>query len=106
MIRILSVIIPSYNLNIRTVNLELNIYFGKATNLTLRLSTYNKTDEHRVIYYHECKDSETMNIVENAVFKKLEKYRECANRERFILPENEDIDLFIETVKGCVNFFC
>ena len=24
---------------------------GKATNLTNRLSTYNKTDEHEVVYY-------------------------------------------------------
>ena len=29
---------------------------GKATNLTDRLSTYNKTCDHEVVYYKECKN--------------------------------------------------
>jgi hypothetical protein len=37
--------------------------------------------------------------------KKLEKYRECANRDRFILPEDADISLFTNTVDSCVSFF-
>lgn len=41
---------------------------GKATNLTNRLSTYNKSDEHQVVYYQSCGDEETMRCVENMVF--------------------------------------
>jgi hypothetical protein len=74
---------------------------GKAKNLTNRLSTYNKTDEHEVVYYKECGDEETMSILEPFIFKKLSEYREQANRERFILPDNSNIDLFIDTIKQC-----
>ena len=77
---------------------------GKAKNLTNRLSTYNKTDEHEVIYYQDCDDEESMNALEPLVFKKLSQYREQANRERFILPEDTDIDLFIDTIKSCFEF--
>jgi hypothetical protein len=45
-----------------------------------------------------------MAIVENMVFSKLEKYREAANRERFILTENLKVDTFIDTIKECVKF--
>ena len=67
---------------------------GKATNLTNRLSTYNKSDEHQVVYYQSCGDEETMGCVENMVFQYLKKYREQANRERFILPKNMKIGYF------------
>jgi hypothetical protein len=46
-----------------------------------------------------------MSIVENMVFSKLEKYRESANRERFVLPENMKIDLFVDVIKECIKFF-
>ena len=78
---------------------------GKATNLTNRLSTYNKSDEHEVIYYQSCGDEETMDLVENMVFRQLEEYREQANRERFILPENEKINFFSEKINNSINFF-
>jgi hypothetical protein len=78
--------------------------YGKATNLTSRLSTYNKTDEHEVIYYQQCSNEDRMSIVENMVFSKLEKYRESANRERFVLPENMKIDLFVDVIKECIIF--
>ena len=77
---------------------------GKAKNLTNRLSTYNKTDEHEVIFFQDCGDEETMNILEPTVFKKLNEYREQANRERFILPEDKNIDFFIDTIKNCFEF--
>lgn len=77
---------------------------GKAKNLTNRLSTYNKTDEHEVVFYIECKDEEVMNILEPLVFKKISEYREQANRERFVLPKNKNIDFFIETIKECFKF--
>ena len=84
--------------------LRRNYIVGKARNLTNRLSTYNKTAEHEVVYYKKCSDEYTMNIVEIVVIKKLEKYRECANRDRFILPEGADISLFTNIVDSCISF--
>ena len=77
---------------------------GKAKNLTNRLSTYNKSDEHEVIYYLDCEDEEAMNAMEPFVFKKLNEYREQANRERFILPKDKNIEFFIDTIKNCFEF--
>ena len=77
---------------------------GKAENLTNRLSTYNKTDEHEVVYYQKCSDEDNMKIVENLVFQKLKDYREQANRERFVLPEDKEIELFIDVIKKCIEF--
>jgi hypothetical protein len=78
---------------------------GKALDLTSRLSTYNKSDEHEVIFFASCKDVETMNIVENMTFSLLNEYREQANRERFILPQNEKVELFSNTIKKSIEFF-
>ena len=36
-----------------------------------------------------------MNIVEKMIINKLELYREQANRDRFILPLEQDIKLFL-----------
>ena len=76
---------------------------GKAANLTSRLSTYNKTDEHEVVYYQECPDEDSMSIIEQLIFHKLKDYREQANRERFILPEGKSIELFIDVIKKSIN---
>lgn len=78
---------------------------GKATNLTSRLSTYNKSEEHTVIYYQQCPSKEFMSVIETMVFSKLNEYRERANRERFILPEDKDISFFIDAIKECIAFF-
>ena len=67
---------------------------GKAENLTNILSVYNKSDEHEVIYYQKCPDEEKMNIIETMIFNKLKEYREQANRERFILPKDKDIEYY------------
>lgn len=93
-----------YILTTSSLKKERRYILGKAKNLTNRLSTYNKTDEHEVIYYQDCNDEESMNALEPLVFKKLSQYREQANRERFILPEDTDIDLFIDTIKSCFEF--
>jgi len=77
---------------------------GKATNLTNRLSTYNKTDEHEVVFYSSCPSKEKMSLVEGLVFNNLSECRERANRERFILPENENIDYFSNIIKKCIDF--
>jgi len=88
-----------------TENKNKRIYIiGKAQNLKNRLSTYNKTCEHEVVYYKKCKDETTMNIVENMILNKLRNYKEKANRDRFILPYNEDISYFIDIVNSCIKF--
>jgi uncharacterized Zn-finger protein len=83
---------------------ERRYILGKSKNLTTRLSTYNKTDEHEVIYHQGCGTEENMDAVEKMVLTKLTKYREVENRDRFILPEDKEIDLFIDTIKNSVEF--
>ena len=93
-----------YILTTANMKKERRYILGKATNLTSRLSVYNKSDEHEVVYYQECQDEEIMSIVESLVFCKLKEHREQANRERFLLPEVEKVDLFINTIKDCIKF--
>ena len=86
-------------------HLKRRIYIvGKAKNLTSRLGTYNKTCDHSVIYYRECKNEEDMNVAENLVLSKLRDYREKANRDRFILPEDRDISFFTKVIDECIDF--
>ena len=77
---------------------------GKAKNLTNRLSTYNKTCDHTVIYYRECKNDDDMDAAETMVLTKLRSHREQANRDRFILPEDKDETFFTQTIDECVRF--
>jgi hypothetical protein len=93
-----------YILTTANMKKERRYILGKATNLTSRLSVYNKSDEHEVVYYQECPDEEKMGLVESFVFCKLNEYREQANRERFLLPEGTSIDLFSDTIKECIKF--
>ena len=94
-----------YILTTKLMKKDRRYILGKATNLTSRLSTYNKSDEHEVVYYASCEDEETMSCVENMVFKYLNEYREQANRERFILPEKKEISFFSDVIKKSVEFF-
>ena len=93
-----------YILTTANMKKERRYILGKATNLTSRLSVYNKSDEHEVVYYEKCPDQEKMSIVETLVFCKLNDYREQANRERFLLPEEASIDLFSDTITECIKF--
>ena len=77
---------------------------GKTNNLKNRLSVYNKSFEHIVIYQKSCKDQETMNIIELLVLNKLNEYREKINRDRFILPFDKDISFFINIINECIEF--
>ena len=87
-------------------NKKKRIYIiGKAQELKNRLSTYNKTAEHEVIYYKECKSIEIMNIIELMVIYKLQEYKEKANRDRFILPLEKDITFFSDIIDKSINFF-
>ncbi len=77
---------------------------GKSKNLTTRLATYNKTCEHEVVYYKSCETEEKMDIVEKIVLSKLSNYKERANRDRFILPNEHDIQLFTNIIDKTINF--
>jgi hypothetical protein len=46
-----------------------------------------------------------MKIIEEIVLLKLNKYREVANRDRFILPIDNDIKLFTDIIDNAINFF-
>lgn len=46
-----------------------------------------------------------MNLVEGMVLNKMEAYREKANRDRFILPLENDISLFTNIINESINFF-
>jgi hypothetical protein len=82
-----------------------NYVIGKTTNLTKRLSNYNKSNEHEVIYYKECNNEDDMTIIELMVLNKLKKYQEKANRDRFILPIENDISLFTDIIDKCIHNF-
>jgi len=93
-----------YILTTANMKKERRYILGKATNLTPRISTYNKSDEHEVVYYQECPDEDKMGIIETLIFSKLQEYREQANRERFLLPDDREIDLFVDVIKECIQF--
>ena len=77
---------------------------GKAEELKSRLSTYNKTCEHQVIYYRGCGSVENMKMVEQLVLNKLEPYRERANRDRFVLPIDKPVSFMTNVVDTAVEF--
>jgi hypothetical protein len=87
-------------------NKKKRIYvIGKSQSLKDRLSTYNKTSEHEVVYYKQCKSIEDMDIIEKMVIKKLKDYKETANRDRFILPIDKDISFFSNVIEQSIKFF-
>jgi len=87
-------------------NKKNNTYIiGKAKDLKDRLGPYNKTCDHEVIYYKECKSESDMKIIEEMVLKKLDKYREKANRDRFVLPIDNDISLFKNEIDKAISYF-
>jgi hypothetical protein len=87
-------------------NKKKRIYIvGKASKLKNRLSNYNKTAEHEVVYYKSCKSEEDMNVIELMVINKLKEYREKANRDRFILPIEKDITFFTDIIDKSIQFY-
>ena len=78
---------------------------GKASDLNSRLSGYNKGIEHEVIYTKKCKNKYQMDIIELMILYKLDNFRERANRDRFILPEQHDINIFTNVFDDAVKWF-
>ena len=72
------------------------------------IKLYIVRDDRR--YYKECKSEEDMTTAETLVLSKLKEYKEQANtfigndRDRFILPENDDISLFTKIVDECIVY--
>lgn len=77
---------------------------GKARDLTSRLSTYNKTCEHTVEYYRACPTEDDMATAEVMILSRLRNYREKSNRDRFILPDDQDVSFFISVIDECIDF--
>ena len=78
---------------------------GKAISMINRMSQYNKTAEHEIIFQKECNNAKQMGLIEEIVLYKLDKYRERANRDRFILPNECEISLFTDVVNEACNWF-
>jgi hypothetical protein len=86
-------------------NLKKRIYIlGKAKRLSDRLSTYNKTCEHVIIHTKECNNEKLLTSAETLILDKLDKFREKANRDRFILPIDKDINYFKEIIDKYVDY--
>uniref|UniRef100_A0A6C0I6Q1 KilA-N domain-containing protein n=1 Tax=viral metagenome TaxID=1070528 RepID=A0A6C0I6Q1_9ZZZZ len=77
---------------------------GKTQDLQKRLSTYNTTDKHEVIYYTSCGDKETMDILEKLIHKKLNSKRIEPNKEWFV--SEEDGEDFIKVIEECKKIVC
>jgi hypothetical protein len=85
-------------------HLKRRVYIiGKTKNMENRLGTYNKTCDHSVVHYRECGSEANMDMIENLVMFQLNEYREQANRDRVILPEDKEIDYFKSIIDECVQ---
>jgi len=77
---------------------------GKAQDLQKRMSVYNTTDKHEVIYSTSCKTKKNMDILETVVHNRLEDKRVEPNKEWFVSEEDgEDLIKIIEECKKVVN---
>ena len=78
---------------------------GKTKDLKERMSVYNTSDKHEVIYYTNCKTKKKMDILEQLIHDKLEDKRIAdasapePNKEWFL--SEEDAEDFIKTIEEC-----
>ena len=72
---------------------------GKAQDVQKRLSTYNTSDKHEVIYNTSCKSKKKMDLLEQLVHDKLEDKRIEPNKEWFL--SEEDSEDFIKVIEEC-----
>jgi len=75
---------------------------GKAQDLQKRLSTYNTSEKHEVIYYTSCKTKKKMDILEQLIHDKLEDKRVEPNKEWF--ESEEDSEDFVKVIEECKKF--
>ena len=84
---------------------ERTYIIGKSKCLKERLSTYDKSNDHEVIYYKPFVTDKKMKMAEDYVLDKLDIYRKQANRDQFILPAGENIKLFTNIIDNANSFF-
>ena len=78
---------------------------GKSQDLQKRLSVYNTTDKHEVIYSTSCKTKKRMDLLEQLVHDKLESKRIEPNKEWFVSEEDgEDLIKVIEEFKKVIDY--
>jgi hypothetical protein len=78
--------------------------FGKAVDLKHRLTGYNKSLEHKVIYYKGFKNMYQMRTAELMLLYKLDQYKNT-NKDRFVLPKDKDISFFTNVVDEIYHWF-
>ena len=78
--------------------------FGKAVDLKHRLTNYNKSLEHQIIYYKSFKNIYQMRTAELMFLYKLNQYKD-KHRDRFLLPEDQDISFFTNVIDEIYNWF-
>jgi len=77
---------------------------GKAQDLQKRMSVYNTSEKHEVIYNTSCKNKKSMDLLEQIVHMKLEDKRVEPNKEWFLSEEDgEDLIKVIEEYKKMFN---
>ena len=72
---------------------------GKAKDLKERMSVYNTTDKHEVIFYTNCRNKKSMDLLEQLIHMKLEDKRIEPNKEWFL--SEEDAEDFIKIIEEC-----
>uniref|UniRef100_A0A6C0I764 KilA-N domain-containing protein n=1 Tax=viral metagenome TaxID=1070528 RepID=A0A6C0I764_9ZZZZ len=72
---------------------------GKAKDLKERMSVYNTSDKHEVIYYTSCKTKKKMDLLEQIIQDRLESKRIEPNKEWFL--SEDDAEDFIKIVEEC-----
>jgi hypothetical protein len=78
---------------------------GKAQDLKKRMSVYNTTDKHEVIYSTSCTTKKKMDLLEQIVHDRLENKRVEPNKEWFVSEEDaEDFIKVIEELKKVINY--
>ena len=75
---------------------------GKAQDLQKRLSVYNTSEKHEVIYNTSCKTKKKMDLLEQLVHDRLENKRIEPNKEWF--ESEEDAEDFIKIIEECKQF--
>jgi hypothetical protein len=72
---------------------------GKAQDLQKRMSLYNISEKHEVVYNTGCKTKKIMDILETIVHSRLEDKRVEPNKEWFL--SEDDAEDFIKVIEEC-----
>lgn len=59
--------------------------------------------EHDVVYYHGCRDEKVMNMSETLILSRLDEYKDPEYNDRFVIPKNQTLHLFIQTIIDCIK---